>query len=145
MKIKIYNKTTFWLGLFFLLLSLVYIIELIFSFESMSGGKIFKTLISLVFTTVVGFWSVQESLSHKRTKEAEQEKDERKELVTLKSANASIIITQTGSFILMIAAIIVWYVSGVDGFIGVVIAFGVMLNLSLFSQIFTYLYYNKKI
>ena len=63
MKNKIYNKKTFWLGIFFLLLSLVFVMELIFLFDSMSGGRILKTFVYLVFTRIAGFLSVQESLS----------------------------------------------------------------------------------
>ena len=145
MKKKIYNKKTFWLGIFFLLLSLVFVMELIFLFDSMSGGRILKTFVYLVFTTIAGFLSVQESLSYKLSKEAEQEKDEREELVNLKSDHASIIIIQTVSFVLMVAATIVWYLSNVNELIFVVISFGLIFNLTLFSQIATYLYYNKKI
>lgn len=145
MKNKIYNRSTFWLGIFFLVLSLVSVIELIFFFNSMSGGKILKIFIYLVFTTTVGFWSVQDSLSYKRTKKAEQEKDEREELVNLKSDHTTIIIIQIVSFILTITATIVWYLSNVNEIIFVVIAFGLIFNLTLFSKLFTYLYYNKKI
>jgi hypothetical protein len=145
MKNKIYNRSTFWLGIFFLVLSLVSVIELIFFFNSMSGGKILKIFIYLVFTTTVGFWSVQDSLSYKRTKKSEQEKDEREELVNLKSDHTTIIIIQIVSFILTIAATIVWYLSNVNEMIFVVIAFGLIFNLTLFSKLFTYLYYNKKI
>lgn len=145
MKNKIYNKKTFWLGIFFLLLSLVSVIELIFFFDSMSGGRILKTFVYLVFTTITGFLSVQESLSYKISKEAEQEKDEREKIVNLKSDHASIIIIQTVSFVLMIAANIVWYLSNVNELIFVVISFGLIFNLTLFSQLATYLYYNKKI
>ena len=45
MKNKIYNKKTFCLGLFFLLLSLVSLTELIFFFDSMNVGKILKNFI----------------------------------------------------------------------------------------------------
>lgn len=145
MKNKIYNRSTFWLGIFFWVLSLFSVIELIFFFNSMGGGKVLKTFIYLVFTTTVGFWSVQESLSYKRTKKAEQEKDEREELVNLKSDHTTITIIQIVSFILMVAGTIVWYWSNVNELIFIVIAFGLIFNLILFSKLFTYLYYNKKI
>jgi hypothetical protein len=145
MKNKIYNRSTFWLGIFFFVLSLFSVIELIFFFNSMGGGKILKIFIYLVFTTTVGFWSVQESLSYKRTKKAEQEKDEREELVNLKSDHTTITIIQIVSFILMVAGTIVWYWSNVNELIFIVIAFGLIFNLILFSKLFTYLYYNKKI
>lgn len=150
MKNKIYNKKTFCLGLFFLLLSLVSLTELIFFFDSMNVGKILKNFIYLVFNTFVGFWSVQESLSYKQTKRAEQEKDEREELVNLKSANASIIIIQITSLILVIVAVIVWYLGRIDGLIGAAllgsaVAFGIVFILTFFSQLVTYLYYYNKI
>lgn len=149
MKNKIYNKKTFCLGMFFLLLSLVSLTELIFSFDSMSVGKILKNFIYLVFSTFVGFWSVQESLNYKQTKRAEQEKDEREELVNLKSANASIIIIQIASFILVIVAVIVWYLGKIDGLIGAAligsaVAFWIIFILTFFSQLVTYLYYYNK-
>ncbi|AEB29885.1 hypothetical protein CAR_c11930 [Carnobacterium sp. 17-4] len=150
MKNKIYNKKTFWLGIFFLLLSLVSVRELIFFFDSMSGGEIVKVLMHLVFDTFVGFWLVQESLSYKQAKRAEQEKDEREELVNLKSANASIIIIQIASFILVIVAVIVWYLGRINGLIGAAligsaVAFGIVFILTFFSQLVTYLYYYNKI
>ncbi len=98
-----------------------------------------------MFTTTVGFWSVQESLSYKRTKKAEQEKDEREELVDLKSDHATITVIQIVSFILAVAATIVWYLSNVNELIFVVIAFALIFNLTLFSKLATYFYYNKKI
>lgn len=134
----------------FLLLSLVSLTELIFFFDSMNVGKILKNFIYLVFNTFVGFWSVQESLSYKQTKRAEQEKDEREELINLKSANASIIIIQITSLILVIVAVIVWYLGRIEGLIGAAllgsaVAFGIVFILTFFSQLVTYLYYYNKI
>lgn len=145
MKNKIYSKKTFWFGIFLLTLSFSSIILLLVRFDDMNGIRILKSLINLVLTTIIGFGFVQESLSYKQTKEAEQEQDEREEFITLKSDHASLIMIQIASFILMVAAIIIWNISKVNELIFVVIAFALIFNLTLFSKLFTYLYYNKKI
>lgn len=142
---KIYNKKSLWFGLFFLVVSLIFIALLTIQFNDMSNGKIISYSIYIVLSLLFGFNFIQESLSYKKTKKANQEQDEREELVKLKSASASIIIIQLASFILLIVAIIVWYLSRINILIGAVVAFGLIFNLTLFSQLVTYLYYNKKI
>lgn len=144
MKKKIYSKRIFWIGVFFLALSLAYMILLIMRFNDISNGKVIKDSIYTLFTMLIGFSSIKQSLSYKETRQAEKENDEREELINLKSSNASIKIIEIVCLVLMVSCIVLWYRTKAQGLLSMVVAFGLVFQISLILQMFTYIYYNKK-
>lgn len=142
---KIYSKKTFWSGMFFLVISIIFIFLLINQFGEVSNGKIIKNSIYLLLSMLFGFASIRQSLSYEKTREAEKENDEREELINLKSSSTAINIVSIISWIFMAVSIILWYKTRAEGTVGMIVAFGIMFGISLFSRIFAYIYYNKKI
>ena len=85
------------------------------------------------------------SLSLKFTKEDKLDKmDERNQLIELKSKSKAFRLTQTISFLLMLAFLIMGKISGYDGFIAMGIGLAFSFSISMFSEIFTYMYYDSK-
>lgn len=85
------------------------------------------------------------SLSLKFTKEDKLDKmDERNQLIELKSKSKAFRLTQTISFLLMLAFLIMGKISGYDGFIAMGIGLAFSFSISMFSEIFTYMYYESK-
>lgn len=142
---KIYNKKSFWIGIFFLIASLIFMTLLVIQLNDISNGKIIQNSIYSLLSIAFAYLFIRESLSYEKTKEAKKENDEREEFVNLKSSNASINIIQIISGLLMAVSIIIWYMTNIDSLIGMIIAFGLVFNLSVLIKLFTYVYYNKKI
>ena len=137
---KIYNKKSFVGGAFIVALgTLNLIMDLInHTFE-------IKGIILVVALYFFGGEMVIRSLSRKYTREDKlDEMDERNQLIKLKSQSKSFRLTQSISFLLMLALLVMGKISGYDGFIsmGVGMAFG--FSISMFTEIFTFMYYEHK-
>ncbi|MCB8818886.1 hypothetical protein [Desulfosporosinus shakirovi] len=90
---KIYNKKGFWSGIFFLLVAVAYIILLINDPHDMNTVSNVKSIFFAILCVLFGVSQVYRGLDSKRTKEDEQNDDERKKLVTLKAESTAFRIT----------------------------------------------------
>ena len=137
---KIYNKKSFAEGIFMLVLgTLNLIIDLINHTFEISGAIL---IIALYF---LGGGLIIRSLSLKLTKEDKLDKmDERNQLIELKSKSKSFSLTQTISLLLMLAFLLMGGVSGYDRLIAVGVGLAFAYVISMFSEIFTYMYYESK-
>lgn len=137
---KIYNKKSFAEGILMLALgSLTLIMDLINNTFEIKGAILTFALYFL------GGGLIIRSLSLKFTKEDKLDKmDERNQLIELKSKSKAFRLTQTISFLLMLAFLIMGKISGYDGFIAMGIGLAFSFSISMFSEIFTYIYYESK-
>ena len=85
------------------------------------------------------------SLSRKYTREDKlDEMDERNQLIKLKSQSKSFQLTQSISFLLMLALLVMGKISGYDGFISMGVGIAFAFSISMLSEIFTFMYYEHK-
>lgn len=69
-----------------------------------------------------------------------EELDERNRLIALKSKSKSFQLTQIISFMLMLALLVMGKVSGYEGFIAMGVGLAFAFAISMFSELFTYMY-----
>lgn len=134
---RIYNKKTFWIGLIFAVISLVYIALIVSKIGDVDSSLIIKHSLYSLVSMILSFFFIKQSSKS-------QEKDEREEIINKKSYKASIRTIQVISWLAMIISIITWYITKVDGIIGMILAFGIMFNVSLFAEPVAYIYYDRK-
>ncbi|WP_062472441.1 hypothetical protein [Jeotgalibaca dankookensis] len=144
MKKKIYNKKVFWSGILFSTISLGYLILLVTRFSKINSGDIIKYIIYGSLAMIFGFSAIRQSLNYDATKKAKQENDEREKFIDLKASDKAINLIQVACFILMFLSAFIWHKTRIDGYIGMIVAFGLMFKLSLILPIFTYFYYDKR-
>ena len=73
-----------------------------------------------------------------------EELDERNRLIELKSKSRSFRLTQIISFVLMLFLLVAGSVSGYDGLIGMGVGLAFSFAISMFAEVFTYMYYESK-
>ena len=137
---KIYNKKSFAGGAFIVALgTLNLIMDLInHTFE-------IKGIILVAALYFLGGGMVIRSLSRKYTREDKlDEMDERNQLIKLKSQSKSFQLTQSISFLLMLALLVMGKISGYDGFISMGVGIAFSFSISMFTEIFTFMYYEHK-
>ncbi len=104
-----------------------------------------SSTILIIALFVLGFGTIMRSLSQKMAKEYKlEELDERNRLITLKSKSKSFQLTQIISFILMLILLIAGKVSNYEGFIAMGVGLAFAFTISLFAEIFIYMYYESK-
>ncbi len=104
-----------------------------------------KSSVLIAVLVVLGFGSILRSVSPRMAKEDKlEELDERNRLITLKSKSKSFQLTQIISFILMLALLVMGKVTGFEGFIAMGVGLAFAFTVSMFAEIFTYLYYESK-
>ncbi len=137
---KIYNKKRFASGIFMIALGLLNLITSLIRQDLDVSSTI---LIIALF--VLGFGTIMRSVSQKMAKEDKlEELDERNRLITLKSKSKSFQLTQIISFILMLILLIAGKVSNYEGLIAMGVGLAFAFTISLFAEIFTYMYYESK-
>ncbi len=137
---KIYNKKRFASGVSMIALGLLNLITSLIRQDLDVSSTI---LIIALF--VLGFGTIMRSVSQKMAKEDKlEELDERNRLITLKSKSKSFQLTQIMSFILMLILLIAGKVSNYEGFIAMGVGLAFAFTISLFAEIFTYMYYESK-
>lgn len=137
---KIYNKKVFASGVFEIALGLLSLIA-----DIMKQDFSIKSSVLIAVLVVLGFGSVLRSISPRMAKEDKlEELDERNRLITLKSKSKSFQLTQIISFILMLALLVMGKVTGFEGFIAMGVGLAFAFTVSMFAEIFTYLYYESK-
>lgn len=137
---KIYNKKVFASGVFMVALGLLNLIT-----SMMRQDFDINSIILMAALFVLGFGSIMRSISQRMAKEDKlEELDERNRLIALKSKSKSFRLTQIISFALMLALLIMGKVSGYEGFIAMGVGLAFAFAISMFTEIFTYMYYESK-
>ena len=137
---KIYNKKVFASGIFMMALGLLNLITSIVRHD-----LDINSIILIVALFAIGFGSVMRSMSQRMAKEDKLEAlDERNRLIYLKSKIKSFRITQIISFVLMLVLLVMGKVSGYEGFIAMGVGLAFAFSISMFAEIFTYMYYESK-
>ncbi|CAK7086314.1 MAG: hypothetical protein ENTB_04132 [Enterocloster aldenensis] len=137
---KIYNKRSFAGGVFMIAIgTLNLIMDLINrTFE-------IKGIILIIALYFLGGGIIIRSLSRKYTQEEKlDEMDERNQLIKLKSKSKAFRLTQTISFLLMLALLVMGKISGYDGFISMGVGIAFAFSISMFTEIFSFMYYDHK-
>lgn len=136
---KIYNKKEFAFGVFSAVLGLLNLVT------SLRTGLDVKSMIIVLFLLLVAGNSMIRSFSRERTREDKlEELDERNQLIELKSKSKSFRMTQGICFGLMLVFLIMGNVSGESSFVGIGVGLAFAYTVSMFTEIFTYLYYEKR-
>ena len=137
---KIYNKKVFASGVFEIALGLLLLIT------SITRQDLdINSIILIVALFAFGFGSIMRSISQRMAKEDQlEELDERNRLIALKSKSKSFRLTQIISFMLMLALLVMGKVSGYEGFIAMGVGLAFAFTISMFAEIFTYMYYESK-
>ena len=100
-------------------------------------------LIAALF--VFGIGTMMRGLSRRMAREDKMEElDERNRLIELKSKSRSFRLTQIISFVLMLFLLVAGSVSGYDGLIGMGVGLAFSFAISMFAEVFTYMYYESK-
>lgn len=137
---KIYNKKVFASGIFMMALGLLNLITSIVRHD-----LDINSIILIVALFAMGFGSVMRSMSQQMAKEDKlEELDERNRLIELKSKSKSFRLTQIISFVLMLVLLVMGKVSGYEGFIAMGVGLAFSFSISMFAEIFTYMYYESK-
>ena len=137
---KIYNKKVFASGVFMVALGLLNLIT-----SMMRQDFDMNSIILIAALFVLGFGSIMRSISQRMAKEDKlEELDERNRLIALKSKSKSFRLTQIISFTLMLALLVMGKVSGYEGFIAMGVGLAFAFTISMFAEIFTYMYYESK-
>ena len=137
---KIYNKKVFASGIFMMDLGLLNLITSIVWHD-----LDINSIILIVALFAMGFGSVMRSMSQQMAKEDKlEELDERNRLIELKSKSKSFRLTQIISFVLMLVLLVMGKVSGYEGFIAMGVGLAFSFSISMFAEIFTYMYYESK-
>ncbi len=137
---KIYNKKSFAEGILVLALgTLLLIAELINHTVEIKGAVLTIALYCM------GGGLILRSLSLKFAREDRLEKmDERNQLIELKSKSKAFRLTQAISFCLMLGLLIMGKISGYEGFIAMGVGLAFACSISMFAELFTYMYYEEK-
>lgn len=137
---KIYNKKEFISGLVSIFLGAGNLLIRI-------GQQNIKTKMIILATALLlmGFNSIIRSLSVKKFQEDKLENlDERNILIKLKSQSKAFEITRILSYVLVFTLIIMGGRSGEKVFFAMALSVGFMHTIFMFSELFTYVYYESK-
>ena len=137
---KIYNKKEFISGAFMGALGLLNLILSI-----IRQDLDINSIILIVALFVLGFGTIMRSISQRMAREDKlEELDERNRLIMMKSKSKSFRITQVIAFMLMLVLLVMGKVSGYEGFIAMGVGLAFAFTISMFAEIFTYMYYESK-
>jgi len=137
---QIYNKKHFYSGVFMVALGTLNLVMDMVNHTIRIDGMV---LIAALF--LMGFSIVMRSMSEKMAKEDQlEESDERNQLIELKSKNKSFSLTQILTFLFMLALLVAGKTSGYKGLMAIAVGLAFAFSISMFTEIFTYLYYESK-
>ena len=137
---KIYNKKKFIFGIFMAVVGVLNIITSIFSKDFDIN---FIILIMALF--VMSFLTIMQSVSQRIAREDKlEELDERNRLIELKSKKKSFELTQMISLLIMLILMIMGMVFADEKFIAMGAGLAVAFTVSLFVEIFTFMYYEDR-
>lgn len=136
---KIYSKKKFAFGVFLVVLGAANLV-----LDIINRMLDIKGIIIVAALLLIGAGEIMSSLSQKMTREDKLEGlDERNKLITLESKSKAFQLTQGISFCLMLAFFVMGKVSGEDLFISIGLGLGFAYTISMFTELFTYFYYEK--
>ena len=137
---KIYNKKAFAAGV-----CMVGLAELNLTADLAGRTIDMNGIILVVFLLAFGISAVMRSLSKKLAGQDQLEKlDERNQLIEMKSKSKSFRLTQLISFLAMLALMVIGQVSGNRDFITIGTGLAFAFAISMFAEIFAYMYYEEK-
>lgn len=136
---KIYNRKKFASGTLCILLGALLLVTSI-----LRHGNVSSLVLALVLLAL-GAGELARSLSKTWTKEDKLEEwDERNRLIDRKAKSRAFQLTQSISFVLMLAMMAMGKVSGSEGFIYIGVGLAFAWSVSMFSELFAHLYYEAK-
>ena len=137
---KIYNKSNFFLGLFLSLLGIAMLIV-----SSLKGFDL-KGSIIMVLCLFFGFGVIIRSFSASMSREDKiNELDERNNLVKIKSRSTAFLCSEIICAVCLVVCMLGHSLIGEVLSVPMVIAFSIMLSAMLLLELFTAVYYDKKI
>lgn len=137
---RIYNKKTFGFGIFALALGLLNIVAGVMT--GFDGKGVF--LIVLLF--LIGAGSLARSLSQKMSREDKlEERDERNQLIDMKSKSLAFRLTQGISFVLGLLFLVSGAVAKDDAIVALGLGFFFTVTISMFGEMGAFLHYEKKL
>lgn len=137
---KIYNKKSFVSGIFMAALATVNLIADVVNKTVDINGVLLAGALYLF-----GFGAITRSLSRKLAMQDKlEELDERNQLIAYKSKSRAFSLSQAISFFLMLALLVIGKVSGDQGFIAMGVGLAFAFSISMFTELFTYMYYEEK-
>lgn len=141
---KIYNKKSFWGGVGFLLLAVLYIILMINHKNSMYSISNIKSILFTIFCVFTGIVQIYRGLDSKSTKEDDQNDDERRKLIILKTESSAYKITFNVSIVLTLLLAITLRANNRDDLLGILVGVGIMPGIMVISYMFANYYHNKR-
>ncbi len=137
---KIYNKKVFASGVFMVALGVLNLMADGINHTVDANGLILAAALLLF-----GFGAIMRSLSKQMAKEDKLEQlDERNRLIDLKSKSRSFQLTQGIIFALMVILLVMGKLSGYEGFVAMGTGLAFAFAISMFTEVFTYAYYESK-
>ena len=153
MNIKIYNKKGFWSGVFFLVLAVTSTTIMINNSHDWNSARNIKSIIVTIFCVFIGLGQVLRGLDSKCTKEDEQNDDERKKLVDLKTKSSAYTITLYFCIVLSLLLAITIGVKKSDtliefsvfnGLLGIFLGVGIVTGIMFIAAIGANIYHDKR-
>ena len=137
---KIYNKKGFAWGVFLVALGLLNLITSI-----MRNDLDINSIILMAALFFLGFGAIMRGMSQRMAKEDKlEEADERNRLIALKSKSKAFRLMQIISLALVIALLVMGKVSDGEKFIAMGAGLAFAFIISIFTEFFTYMYYESK-
>lgn len=137
---KIYNKKKFVSGMVCLILSGLLFLSAVMARRAETGN-----ILLILALLAIGGGEIARSLSRQMArKDKLDELDERNRLIAWKTQSKAFQLTQSISFLLMLMLLVMGKVSGYEGFIYMGVGLSLAFSLSLFAELFAYLYYESK-
>ena len=137
---KIYNKKGFAWGVFLVALGLLNLITSI-----MRNDLDINSIILMAALFFLGFGAIMRGMSQRMAKEDKlEEADERNRLIALKSKSKAFQLMQIISLALVIALLVMGKVSDDEKFIVMGAGLAFAFIISIFTEFFTYMYYESK-
>lgn len=137
---KIYNKKAFVSGAFLIALGVLNVIT-----NAITKGFDLESILLIVALFALGAVSILRSTSQKMAKEDKiEERDERNRLIDWKSKSKAFELTRILSFVLMLVLIVIGKVLDEKMLIAIGVGLAFAFAISMFAEIFTYMYYKSK-
>ena len=137
---KIYNKKTFVSGVFLIALGVLNVIT-----SAVTKGFDIESILLIVALFALGAASILRSTSQKMAKEDKIEgRDERNRLIDWKSKSKAFELTRILSFVLMLVLMVIGKVINEKMLIFMGAGLAIAFAISMFAEIFTYVYYESK-
>ncbi len=136
---KIYNKKSFVSGIFMAVLATVNWIADVANQTVDRNGVVLAGALYLF-----GFGAMAHGLSRTLAKQDQVEAlDERNQFIAYQSKSKAFTLSQAISFFLMLALLVMGKISGNESFIAMGVGFAFSYAISMFTEFFTYLYYEE--